>query len=235
MPITWDRRPLGEQVKSGFKIAGAIAGSIALLAMFGGGYLRVTEPQRHQAGFAAWMMMAGAVLVLILTESQWSRWFCYIPGGIGGRGLIAISMSLLFGTAKGIADSYFWLIFCLLSLAMCLLSFRFQKSTQLSLTDRVTLLLSCLCFLVTLSRMMAGMNDKLLIGSIGLGDVFLLPGWVYYYLRNRKSQRKRKLHLRGLWADWKSERTAPTIQTLDIGPTQPKAAREQSTPRHPRR
>jgi hypothetical protein len=229
MPITWDRRPAAEQVKSGFKIAGAVAGSIVVLAMFGGGYLRITDSQRHQAGLAAWMMMTGAVSVLVLTENQWSRWFCYIPGGIGGRGLIAMSMSLLFGTEGGLAASYFWLALCLLSLAMCLLSFRFQKRTQLSLYDRVSLLLSCLCFLVTMSRMMAGMNDKLLISSIVLGDVFLLPGWVHYRLTNRKYRRKRKAHLRGLWAGWKSDRSAPTIQTLDIG-----SAYEQSTPRHPR-
>ena len=72
-----DNRPVMEQVKSGFKIAGGILSSFAAFVLFGVSYIDIMHPEnKHLA--VGWMLLVATALTMFASVQVWARWFCAI-------------------------------------------------------------------------------------------------------------------------------------------------------------
>jgi hypothetical protein len=61
-----DNRPAIEQVKSGFKIVGAILTSFAAMVLVSVGYLDITNPEKHRVGLG-WVLLLATIVTMFFT------------------------------------------------------------------------------------------------------------------------------------------------------------------------
>src|SRR6266852_8593021 len=72
-----DERSITEQVKSGFRIVGAILASFAAFLVFGTGYRYVTGPEQQHV-VIGWILLLATVVTMLVSVRLWANWFCGI-------------------------------------------------------------------------------------------------------------------------------------------------------------
>jgi hypothetical protein len=171
MSISPDRRSVGEQAKSGVKIAAAILATFAALAFIAIAYLQITEVKGRHHVLVGWLLIAALVVILSATVQFWCKWFYFLPG------LVVIRSGLWFLLGWFTPRGYIPIGFLILTTIMTILSFRFSKLTRILVTDRIVLLSAFACLF---SSVTAALSQEPKISALvlaGLGDVILFLQW----------------------------------------------------------
>lgn len=158
-----DKRSVIEQVKSGFKIAGAILTSFAAVVLFMLGYIAATTPERQHVALG-WMILIAIAATLLFTVKFWATWFCGVASYLAVRSTLLIFFShkgkLSLPIAIGITISL-WLI--------AILSIKFYKKRRFSKFDQVCITTSALCLFWGFARLgVIGDNAMLLPLLVGI-------------------------------------------------------------------
>jgi hypothetical protein len=158
-----DKRPVIEQVKSGFKIVGAILTSFAAITLFIVGYVDVTTPERQHVALG-WMILVAISATLLLTVRFWATWFCVIASYLAVRSTLLIFFAhkgkLSLPIAIGLTVSL-WLI--------AIHSVRFYKKRRFSKFDQVCITTAAICLFWGFARLgTRGDNAMLLPLLVGI-------------------------------------------------------------------
>jgi len=140
MRISRDRRSVGEQAKSGVKIAAAILATFATLALIAVAYLQITKVKDGHHVLGGWFLMAALFVVLSTTVQFWCRWFYLLPGFVVMR--LGLGALLRWFSPHG----YIPIGFLILTAIMSVLSYRFSKVARILVIDRIVLLAALACF-----------------------------------------------------------------------------------------
>lgn len=161
-----DERPAIEQVKSGFKIAGAILSSFAAFLLFGVGYIDITRPE-HQEPAVGSLILVTLVVAMFLTVRFWVKWFCGIVSYLAVR-----STFLVFFAGRGrFSELSFWsaVAFSASLWFMAILSIHFYKRSHFSILDQLSITTAASCLFWGFLRLDAvGDNGMLLPFAIGI-------------------------------------------------------------------
>lgn len=157
-----DQRPVIEQVKSGFKIAGAILTSFAAVVLFIVGYIDVTTPERQHA--LGWTILVAVATTLLFTVKFWATWFCGVASYLAVRSTLLIFLGhkgkLSLPIAIGITVSL-WLI--------AILSIKLYKKRTFSKFDQVCITTAAICLFWGFARLgVMGDNAMLLPLLVGI-------------------------------------------------------------------
>jgi hypothetical protein len=158
-----DKRPVIEQVKSGFKIAGAILTSFAAVILFTVSYVDVTTPERQHVALG-WMILITIAATLLFTVRFWATWFCGVASYLAVRSTLLIFFAhkgkLSLPIAIGITVSL-WLI--------AILSIKFYKKRGFSKFDQICITTAALCLFWGFARLgVMGDNTMLLPLLVGI-------------------------------------------------------------------
>jgi hypothetical protein len=158
-----DQRPVIEQVKSGFKIAGAILTSFAAVVLFIVGYVDVTTPERQHVALG-WTILVAVAVTLLFTVKFWATWFCGVASYLAVRSTLLIFFAhkgkLSLPIAIGITVSL-WLI--------AILSIKFYKKRRFSKFDQVCITTAAICLFWGFARLgVMGDNAMLLPLLVGI-------------------------------------------------------------------
>lgn len=153
-----DKRPVAEQVKSGFKIAGAILISFAAFVLFIFGYNNVVNPEKQHIALG-WALLIAVAATLLFTVRFWAAWFCGVASYMAVRSTFLIFFvhrgKLSVPIAIGLTVSL-WVI--------ALLSVKVYKKHNFSKCDHVGITTAAICLFWGVAR----------LGTMG-DDAMLLP------------------------------------------------------------
>src|SRR5690348_6189606 len=82
------KRPVIEQVKSGFKIVAAILFSFAAFLAVEVSYLGITQHSAKLSHPSAWALLTMIVVLMFLTVRFWAKWFCGIVSYLAVRSML---------------------------------------------------------------------------------------------------------------------------------------------------
>jgi hypothetical protein len=163
--VRHDRRPVKEQVKSGFRIAGKLVAAFCIAGIFYSGCALVQQATRSSQIVSGWLLITLSIVVMAITVRFWAGGFV---------GFIAYAtLRLLVGTlfASSLRVSPLYLLSVAASLfAMGMLSIRFASlKPHLTRPDRASLVLAAICFLVSLPLMDSYRSVAVLnVGNVAL-------------------------------------------------------------------
>jgi hypothetical protein len=159
-----DNRPAIEhQVKSGFKIVGAILASFAAMVLVSVGYLDITNPEKHRVSLG-WVLLLTTIVTMFFTVRFWASWFCGIASYLAVRSTFLIFFvqkgRLSLWTAIGLTVS-FWL--------MAILAIQFYRRHKFSYFDQLSITAAAVCLFWGFARLgTVGDNAMLVPVAIGL-------------------------------------------------------------------
>jgi hypothetical protein len=158
-----DKRPVSEQVKSGFKITGAILVSFAAVVLFIIGYTDVVTPEKQHVALG-WTILVATAATLMFTVRFWANWFCGVASYLAVRSTFLIFFAhkgkLSLPIAVGLTVSL-WL--------MAILSIRFYKKRKFSKFDQIGITTAAICLFWGFARVgTMGDNAMLLPFLVGI-------------------------------------------------------------------
>ena len=138
-----DRRPMKEQVKSGFIIAGKLVAALCIAAAFLSGCALVEEAASSSEIVIGWLLIAVSIVVMAFTVRFWAAGFfgfiAYAALRLLGGTLVARSLRVSPLHMLSVAASLF---------AMSILCIRFASGKpRITQIDRASLLLAAICAL----------------------------------------------------------------------------------------
>ena len=161
-----DRRPVKEQVKSGFLIAGKLVAAFCIAAAFLSGCALVQEGASSSEIVIGWLLIAVSIVVMAFTVRFWAGGFvgfvAYAALRLLGGTLFARSMRVSPLHMLSVAASLF---------AMSILCMRFASGKpRITQIGRASLLLAAICALSSLPLMDSYRSVAVLnIGNVALG------------------------------------------------------------------
>jgi hypothetical protein len=158
-----DNRPAIEQVKSGFKIVGAILTSFAALVVFLIGYADVTNPEHQRVGLG-WVILVTAVITMFFTVRFWANWFCGIASYLALRSMLLIFL----GQNERLS---LWTAICLTASLwfMAILAFQFYRRRKFSYFDQLSITTAAVCLFWGFGRLgTIGASAMLVPVAVGL-------------------------------------------------------------------
>jgi hypothetical protein len=162
-----DERPAIEQVKSGFRIVGAILTSFAAFVLFTIGYIDIVTPEKQRAALG-WVILLTTVTAMSLTVRFWATWFCGIVAYFAVR-----STALVFFALRG---RLVWWIAIGLSVSlwiMAVLSVRFYHRHEFPYFEQLSITVAAVCLFWSFARLsVTGDSGMLLPVVIGLPLLF---------------------------------------------------------------
>lgn len=172
MRISRDRRSVGEQAKSGLKIAAALLATLATIGLIAFAYLQITKVEGSHHVLAGWVLMAALLVMLSTTTQIWCRWFYFLPGFVVMR--LGLWAFLGWFSPRG----YIRIGFLILTAIMAVLTYRFSKVTRIVVIDRIVLLLALACFLGSVTDALSEEPKVSALVLAGFGDFVLWLQWV---------------------------------------------------------
>jgi hypothetical protein len=161
-----DERPALEQVKSGFRIVGAMLLCLAAFLLFSKGYTLLTG--RHDAqATVGWILLATTGGTLFLTVRYWARIFFAVVAYCAVRCTVLVIIALV-GMAP---DTSLWaavvLNVCLWG--MTAFSYRFHEQKTFAIVDRLALTSAVMLFFLALLKIgTSGVNASVTPFAIAL-------------------------------------------------------------------
>ena len=165
-----DRRPVKEQVKSGFLIAGKIAAAFCIAAAFLSGCAMAQKATSVSETVIGWFLITLSIVVMAFTVRFWAGGFvgfiAYAALRLLGGTLVASSLRVSPLHILSLAASLF---------AMSILSTRFA-SGKLRLTQigRASIVLAAICALLSLPLM----DSYRSVAVLNIGNVALVLSWL---------------------------------------------------------
>jgi hypothetical protein len=165
-----DQRPVKEQVKSGFLIAGKLVAAFCIAAVFLSGCSLIHERASPSQTVIGPLLITLSIVVMAVTVRFWAAGFV---------GFVAYAALRLFGGTL-FANSLRVSPFCMLSLAasmfaMSMLCIRFvSRNLPISRIDRASLVLAAVCVLLSLPLM----DSYRSVAVLNVGNVALVLSWL---------------------------------------------------------
>jgi hypothetical protein len=158
-----DDRPAIEQVKSGFRIVGAILISFAAFLLFYVSYSDITKPEKQRVGLG-WVILLTTMVAMFFTVRYWANWFCGVASYLAMRCTFLVffadSRRLPPWVAIGLTASL-WL--------MAILAIQFYRRREFSYYDQVSITAAAVCLFWGIARLgTIGDNAMLIPVVIGL-------------------------------------------------------------------
>ena len=163
-----DRRPVVEQVKSGFRIVGKMLAAFAIAVTFMLGCELIRAP-RHSQIALGWVLVIMSVLAMTATVRFWAAgFFGFIAYG-ALRSLGVVFVADVFHVSR-----LYMVIVSASVLAMAILSHRFiSKKLHITPIDRASIVTAAGCVLLTV---LFGDTYKS-VAVFNAGNFSLLPSW----------------------------------------------------------
>ncbi len=178
-----DRRPVAEQVKSGFVIVGKMlaAFGIAVAFLAGSALIRTLPHSRNQVALG-WLLVGLSVVVMFTTVKFWAAGFCGFVGYGAFRSLAGVLVADAFHVPRlymvAISASVF---------VMFLLSIHFtSKKLNITPVDRISIVIAASSMLVAF--LMGNTYEGILVFNVG--NVALLASW--FAARTSRHNRHKK-------------------------------------------
>jgi hypothetical protein len=163
-----DRRPVGEQVKSGFRIVGKMLVAFAIAVTFMAGCELSRAPRPSQI-VLAWVLITMSVLVMTTTVRFWAAGFF----GFIAYGALRSLGGVFFADVFHVSRLYMAIVSASV-FAMAILSHRFtSKKLHITPIDRASLVIAAGCVLLTF---LFGDTYKGIV-VFNAGNLFLLLSW----------------------------------------------------------
>jgi hypothetical protein len=165
-----DRRPVKEQVKSGFLIAGKLVAAFCIAAAFFSGCALVQEAASSSEIVVGWLLISLSVVVMAFTVRVWAAGFV----GFIAYGALRLLAGTLF--ASSLRVSPFLMLSVAASLiAMSILCIRFASGKpRITQIDRASLVLAAICALLSLPLM----DSYRSVAVLNVGNVALVLSWL---------------------------------------------------------
>ena len=140
-----DRRPVIEQVKSGFRIVGKMLVAFAIAVTFMTGSALIWPPRNSYQLALGWALILMSVLVMTTTVRFWAAgFFGFIAYG-ALRSLGGVFVADVFRVSR-----LYMFIVSLSAFAMALLSYRFtSRRLHITAIDRASIVIAASCVLLT--------------------------------------------------------------------------------------
>lgn len=163
-----DRRPVVEQVKSGFRIVGKMLVAFAIAMIFMAGCELIRAP-RHSQIVLGWVLVIMSISVMTTTVRFWAAgFFGFIAYG-ALRSLGGVFVADVFHVSR-----FYMAILSASAFAMAILSHRFaSKKLHITPIDRASLVIAASCVLLSF---LFG-NTYRGIAVFNAGNLFLLLSW----------------------------------------------------------
>jgi hypothetical protein len=164
-----DKRPVKEQVKSGFLIAGKLVAAFCVAAVFLSGCALVHEAASSSQTAIGWLLIILSIVLMASTVSFWAAGFvgfiaygalrCF--GGTLFAGSLRVSALLMLSVAASL-------------FAMSVLSFRFVSlKPRITRIDRASLVIAAVCVLLAFTLM----DSYRGVVTLNVGNLALLLSW----------------------------------------------------------
>ena len=165
-----DRRPVKQQVKSGFLIAGKLVAAFCLAAIFLSGCAPVHEAASLSEIVIGWLLITLGIVVMAFTVSFWAAGFvgfiAYAALRLLGGALFASSLRVSPLQMLSVAASLF---------AMSILCIRFASGKpRITRIDQASLVLAAICVLLSLPLM----DSYGSVVVLNVGNVALVLSWL---------------------------------------------------------
>jgi hypothetical protein len=165
-----DRRPVKEQVKSGFLIGGKIVAAVCIAAAFFSGCALLQEGASSSEIVIGWLLIILSIVIMTFTVRFWAAGFVgfvsYAALRLLGATLFASSLHVLPLLMVSVATSLF---------AMGILCVRFASGKpHITRIDRACLVLAAICALLSLPLM----DSYRSVAVLNLGNVALVLSWL---------------------------------------------------------
>ena len=161
-----DRRPVKQQVKSGFLIGGKIVLAICIAAAFLSGCSMLREAASSSERVIGWLLIILSIVVMAFTVRFWAAGFVGFVGYAGLRLLVGT----LFASSLRVSP-LLMLSVAASVLAMAVLCVRFAAAKpHITRVDRAFLVLSAICALCSLPSM----DSYRSVAVLNLGNVALV-------------------------------------------------------------
>ena len=164
-----DRRPVIEQVKSGFRIVGKMLVAFAIAVTFMAGSALIRAPRYSYQFALGWALILMSILVMTTTVRFWAAgFFGFIAYG-ALRSLGGVFVADVFHVSR-----LYMFIVSLSAFAMALLSYRFtSRRLHITAIDRVSIVIAASCVVLTF---LFG-DNYLGLAVFNAGNVSLLVSW----------------------------------------------------------
>jgi hypothetical protein len=163
-----DRRPVKEQVKSGFLIASRLVAAFCIAAIFLSGYALVHEASSSSRTAIGGLLIILSIVVMAGTVRFWAAGFV---------GFIAYGALRSFGGtlfASSLRASTLMLSVAASLFAMSILSIRFvSPKLRMTRIDRASLVIAAICVLLALILM----DSYRSVAVLNVGNLVLLLSW----------------------------------------------------------
>jgi hypothetical protein len=165
-----DRRPVKEQVKSGFLIAGKLVAAFCIAASFLSGCALVQEAASSSEIVIGWLLITLSIVVMAFTVRFWAAGFvgfiAYAALRLLGGTLFASSLRVSPLHMLSVAASLF---------AMSILCIRFASGKRsITQIDRASLVLAAICALLSVPLM----DSYRSVAVLNVGNVALVLSWL---------------------------------------------------------
>jgi hypothetical protein len=191
--MTSDSRSVGEQVKSGFLIAGELVGGLFTFLMATKGIVQLysSAPSRHFGGpLTAWLELCVAIVVIFATAERWGG---YIPGFFFLRGFFGGIIHIISPSsadAQGLTRLE-GAVLAIYSIALLGILWRFipPRRVRATLLDRMALTI----FALSVASMWA-LPRATAMGAPLFGSIPLLIAWGVYRWKLTHDKKKLSYH-----------------------------------------
>ncbi len=165
-----DKRPVKEQVKSGFLIAGKLVAAFCIAAVFLSGCALIQEGASSSQTVIGWLLITLSVVVMAVTVRFWAAGFI----GFVAYAALRLFVGTLF--ASSLRVSPFYLLSLAASMfAMSMLCIRFvSRNPHITRIDRASLVLAAICVLLSLPLM----DSYRSVAVLNVGNVALVLSWL---------------------------------------------------------
>lgn len=165
-----DRRPVTEQVKSGFIIAGKLVAAFCIAAVFLSGCALIREGASLSQTVIGWLLITLSIVVMAITVRFWAAGFA---------GFVALATLRLFGGtifASSLRVSPLYMLgFAASMFVMSILCIRFvSRRPHITRIDRASLVLAAICVLSSLPLM----DSYRSVAALNVGNVALVFSWL---------------------------------------------------------
>jgi hypothetical protein len=191
-----DKRPISEQIASGFCTAGGLIAGYVVVVLLLGGMFRLSEKEPAEGAVSlltAWLALVVAVVAMICTANRWARWLAVFFG----PAFVKFLFALIFEPGSWLKSSSTTRVelgaYCAYSLVVIALTLRFvdKRLEPTTILDRFAL---TICVLATFQSFLEP-ND-LPPWPLICGGLALFAAWCNYrWRRAHRPKRHRRTSL----------------------------------------
>ena len=164
-----DRRPVKEQVKSGFGIAGKLLAAFGIATVFLSGCKLVQESASSSQVALGWLLITLSIVVMAITVRFWVEGFIGFIAYVALRSLVGT----LFAGSLHLSPLYMLTVGASL-LAMSILCIPLAlRKRRITKADRALVVLAAICALLSLPFMSSYRS----VAVLNAGNVALLLSW----------------------------------------------------------